>query len=251
MTKILAIFNQAGGVAKTTLSQNLGYHLAQRQQRVLLIDMDPQASLTIFMGLVPRELEETIYDAIVDEKPLVIHDAIHGVELVPSNAILSTAEMRLVNAELRDFRLKAAIEPFLTAYDFILLDCPPSLGLLSYLALVSSTHVLVPIETQFKSFEGTNELLKTVARVKNKVNRSLQIAGFVPTKYASRNSQDMRVLRGIQEQLASVGQIFPAIPRSTALADASEERLPLAVYDPKHPANAVFDQIAQSLESLS
>lgn len=251
MTKIFAIFNQAGGVAKTTLTQNLGYQLTQRQHRVLLIDIDPQASLTIFMGLVPRELDETIYDAIVDEKPLVIHHALHGMGLTPSNAILSTAEMRLVNAELRDFRLKSAIEPFLSDYDFILLDCPPSLGLLSYLALVSSTHVLVPIETQFKSFEGTNELLKTVARVKNKVNRSLQIAGFVPTKYASRNSQDIRVLRGIQEQLSPVGQIFPAIPRSTALADASEDRMPLAVYDPKHPANTAFIEIAASLESLS
>lgn len=250
MPKIFAIFNQAGGVAKTTLTQNLGYHLAQRKHRVLLIDMDPQASLTIFMGLIPRELPETIYDAIVDEKPLLIYTSLHGMHLAPSNAILSTAEMRLVNAELRDFRLKAAIEPFLADYDFILLDCPPSLGLLSYLALVSSTHVLVPIETQFKSFEGTNELLKTVARVKTKVNRSLQIAGFVPTKYASRNSQDMRVLRGIQEQLSQVGTIFPAIPRSTALADASEERVPLAVYDAKHPAIPIFDQIAQSLESL-
>lgn len=251
MTKIFAIFNQAGGVAKTTLTQNLGYQLAQRQHRVLLIDMDPQASLTIFMGLAPRELDETIYDAIVDEKPLAIHHELHGMDLSPSNAILSTAEVRLVSAELRDFRLKDAIEPLLSAYDFILLDCPPSLGLLSYLALVSSTHVLVPVETQFKSFEGTNELLKTVARVKNKVNRSLQIAGFVPTKYASRNSQDMRVLRGIQEQLSPIGQVFPAIPRSTALADASEERMPLAVYEPKHPANSAFSQIAASLESLS
>lgn len=250
MTKIFAIFNQAGGVAKTTLTHNLGYHLAQQRHRILLIDMDPQASLTIFMGLVPRELDETIYDAIVDEKPLLIHQSIHGIDLAPSNAVLSTAEMRLVNAELRDFRLKAAIEPFLDDYDFILLDCPPSLGLLSYLALVSSTHVLVPVETQFKSFEGTNELLKTVARVKNKVNRSLQIAGFVPTKYASRNSQDIRVLRGMQEQLSQVGKIFPAIPRSTALADASEDRVPLAVYDPKHAAVSVFNQIAQSLESL-
>jgi len=250
VTKIFAIFNQAGGVAKTTLTHNLGYHLAQRQHRILLIDIDPQASLTIFMGLVPRELDETIYDAIVDEKPLLIHSSMYGIDLVPSNAVLSTAEMRLVNAELRDFRLKAAIEPFLDNYDFILLDCPPSLGLLSYLALVSSTHVLVPVETQFKSFEGTNELLKTVARVKTKVNRSLQIAGFVPTKYASRNSQDIRVLRGMQEQLSQVGKIFPAIPRSTALADASEDRVPLAIYDPKHAATAIFNQIAQSLESL-
>jgi chromosome partitioning protein len=244
------VFNQAGGVAKTTLTQNLGYQIAQLGHRVLLIDIDPQASLTIFMGLAPREIEQTVNNAIVDEQPLPIHEGIHGMDLAPANISLSTAEMQLVNASMRDFRLREAIEPIEDNYDFILIDCPPSLGLLSYISLVAATHVLVPLETHFKAFEGTGELLKTVATVRNKPNRKLLLAGFVPTKYDARNSQDTRTLAAITEQLANAGTIFPPIPRSTAFVDASEERMPLAVYDPKHPSIAILKKIAVSLEAL-
>jgi chromosome partitioning protein len=249
-TRIIAIFNQAGGVAKTTLTHNLGYHLSQRQHRVLLIDIDPQASLTKFMGLVPAELDKTIADAIIEEYPLPIHEDIHGMDLSPSNRILSTAEMQLVSAEMRDLRLKESIEPIIEEYDFILLDCPPSLGLLSYISLVAATHVLVPIETHVKAFEGTNELLQTVTRVKNRANRKLQIAGFVPTRYDRRNSADIRTLGAIQSQLSSWGKIFPPIPRATAFVDASEERQPLAVYDPNHPVVSLLDSLAQAMEAL-
>ena len=248
--RVIALFNQAGGVAKTTLTQNLGYHLAQRQHRVLLIDMDPQASLTKFMGLIPKELDKTVTDAIIEELPLPIHEGIHGMDLAPANRILSGAEMQLVNTPLRDFRLKEALEPLLEEYDFILIDCPPSLGLLSYISLVAATEVLVPIETHLKAFEGTDELLQTLNSVK-KANKKLKIAGFVPTRYAKSNAADTRALGAIQEQLSSWGKIFDPIPRATAFVDASEERAPLAVYAPRHPAVAGLDQIAQSLESLT
>ena len=247
--RIIALFNQAGGVAKSTLTMNLGYHLAQKEQRVLLVDMDPQASLTKFMGLIPKELDSTVADAIIEELPLPIDEAIHGMDLAPANRVLSGAEMQLVNAPLRDFRLKEALEPLLSEYDFILIDCPPSLGLLSFISLVAATHVLVPIETHIKAFEGTDELLQTLNSVK-KANKKLQIAGFVPTRYAKSNSADVRTLGAIQEQLSSWGKIFPPIPRATAFVDASEEREPLAVYAPKHPAVDQLEQIARSLESL-
>ena len=247
--RIIALFNQAGGVAKSTLTMNLGYHLAQQEQRVLLVDMDPQASLTKFMGLIPKELDSTVADAIIEELPLPIHEGIHGMDLAPSNRVLSGAEMQLVNAPLRDFRLKEALEPLLSEYEFILIDCPPSLGLLSFISLVAATHVLVPIETHIKAFEGTDELLQTLNSVK-KANKKLQIAGFVPTRYAKSNSADVRTLGAIQEQLSSWGKIFPPVPRATAFVDASEEREPLAVYAPKHPAVALLEQIAQSLVSL-
>ncbi|ACK74125.1 Cobyrinic acid ac-diamide synthase (plasmid) [Gloeothece citriformis PCC 7424] len=248
--RTIALFNQAGGVAKTTLTQNLGYHLAKRQHRVLLIDMDPQASLTKFMGLIPKELDKTVADAIIDELPLPIHTNIHSMDLAPSNRILSGAEMQLVNTPLRDFRLKEAIEPVLSEYDFILIDCPPSLGLLSYISLVAATHVLVPIETHLKAFEGTDELLQTLNSVR-KANKKLSIAGFVPTRYAKSNSADVRALGAISSQLSAWGKIFPPIPRATAFVDASEDRAPLAVYDPKHPAVRLLEQIAQSLEVLT
>ncbi|WP_341532356.1 ParA family protein (plasmid) [Nostoc sp. UHCC 0302] len=250
MSRIIAVFNQAGGVAKTTLTQNLGYQIAQLGHRVLLIDIDPQASLTIFMGLVPRDIEQTVNNAIVDELPLPIHEGIHGMDLAPANISLSTAEMQLVTVAMRDFRLKEAVDSVESLYDFILIDCPPSLGLLSYLSLVAATHVLVPLETHFKAFEGTGELLKTVDTVRKKANRKLQIAGFVPTKYDVRNSQDTRTLAAITEQLAPAGTVFAPIPRSTAFVDASEERMPLAVYDHKHPSVKILKKIAVSLADL-
>ena len=246
--RIIALFNQAGGVAKTTLTMNLGYHLAQRGQRVLLIDMDPQGSLSIFMGSIPEELPATLYEAVVDEKPLYIVENFQGMDLAPTNQDLRIAEMQLVSAELRDFRLKNAIEPIKEEYDFILIDCPPSLGILSYISLVAATHILVPVQTQFKAFEGTNLLLETYAQVRTRVNRQLKLAGFVPTIYAAQNSQDVRALAAINEQLSPEGKVFPPIPRATAFADASENRVPLAVYNSKHPAVAVLDSIAQSLE---
>ena len=125
----------------------------------------------------------------------------------------------------------------------------PSLGLLSYISLVAATHVLVPLETHLKAFEGTDELLQTLNAVR-KANKNLKIAGFVPTRYAKTNTADVRALAAIQEQLSSWGTIYPPIPRATAFVDASEERSPLAIYAPKHPAVPLLDQIAQSLVSL-
>ncbi len=248
-TRIITLFNQAGGVAKSTLTMNLGYHLSQKQHRVLLVDMDPQASLTKFMGLIPKELEKTITSAIIEEMPLPIEPNIHGMDLAPSNRVLSSTEMLLVNTPMRDFRLKEALEPVLENYDFILIDCPPSLGLLSYISLVAATHVLVPIETHLKAFEGTDELLQTLNTVK-KANKLLQIAGFVPTRYDTRNAADNRALGAIREQLASWGKVFPPVPRSTAFVDATEDRAPLAVSYPKHPALKILEEITQSLETL-
>lgn len=248
--RIIAVFNQAGGVAKSTLTMNVGYHLVQRGYRVLLIDMDPQASLTKFMGLVPAQLDKTVSNAIIDEEPLPIHKGIHGMDLAPTNRILSGAEMQLVSAAMRDLRLKEAISPIQDDYDFILIDCPPSLGLLSYISLVAATHVLVPVETHLKAFEGTDELLQTLTHVKNKANRKLQIVGVVPTRYAQQNSADKRALGAIQSQLSSWGKIFPPIPRATAFVDATEDRVPLAVFEPKHPAVAGLDSLAEYMESL-
>ena len=158
MSKVIAVFNQSGGVSKTTLTMNLGYHLAQSQQSVLLVDMDPQASLTTFMGLEPSELGKTVYEAILGEEPLPIHQNIHGIDMAPANINLSGAELELVVADMRDIRLKEALEPVIAQYQFILIDCPPSLGILSYISLVAATHVLIPIQTEYKALKGT-ELL--------------------------------------------------------------------------------------------
>ncbi|MGK7875408.1 MAG: ParA family protein [Xenococcaceae cyanobacterium] len=253
---LLALFNQAGGVGKSTLTQNLGYQLQTRGHRVLLVDMDPQASLTTFMGLTPEELSSTIYQVLIDSEDsevivsLPIQKGIHGLDLAPSNINLSAAELSLVNADMRDLRLKDALEPIKEDYDFILIDCPPSLGLLSYISLVAATHILIPLQTQFKAFTGTNLLLTTVARVKRRANRHLKIAGFVPTLFDARRSQDDRTLQAIKERFASLGPIYPPIPWSTSFADAAEERVPLSVYDRKHKAVTILNQIVKGLEEL-
>ncbi len=215
-----------------------------------LLSIDPQASLTTFMGIEPYDLEKTIYDAIVAEEELPIHYKIHGMDLVPSNINLSGAEIELVSALMRELRLKQTIEPYLTKYDFILIDCPPSLGILSIISLVASTHLLVPIQCQFKAFQGTDLLLNTVARLRKSVNKNLAFAGFIPTMYDGRTAQESRTYEAIKEQLSPLGIVFPPIPRSIAFADATEKRVPLAVYKPKHPAVKIFNQISQQLIKL-
>ena len=250
MTKVISLFNQAGGVGKTTITLNLGYQLSRRSHKVLLIDIDPQASLTLFMGIDPHSLDKTVFDAIVNEEPLSIQTNIHDMDLAPTNINLSAAEIQLVNMDFREVRLFDAIAPLKDNYDFILIDCPPSLGLLSYISLVAATHVLVPIETHYKAFEGTNLLLQTVARVKKKGNRSLQIAGFVPSRYAATNSQDKRTLKAISEQFGAVAPVYNPIPRITAFVDASEKQVPLAIYEPKNPVIKILDQLAAKMEKL-
>lgn len=251
MPKIIAIFNQAGGVAKTTLTQNLGYHLAQRNLRVLLIDFDPQASLTAFMGFVPDELEQTIYHTLVLEKSLAIKQNIYGVDLVPANILLSGAELELSAEIAREFRLKTALEKLENLYDFILIDCPPSLGLLSIIALVAATHLVIPIHCHFKSLLGTDQLLATVTKVKKKINPHLKIAGFVPTMLDKRASQDARMEATIKTQLGNLGAVFETIPRSVVFADASEERMPLSLYKKSHRAVSVLDNIAEKLIEIT
>ncbi|MCC5664797.1 ParA family protein [Nostoc sp. CHAB 5784] len=250
MSKIIAVFNQSGGVSKTTLTMNLGYHLAQSKQKVLLVDMDPQGSLTAFMGLEPSDLDKTVYEAIIGEEPLPIHQNIHGMDLAPANINLSGAELELVIADMRDIRLKEALEPVLTQYNFILIDCPPSLGILSYISLVAATHVLIPIQTEYKALKGTELLLTTIARVRSRANKKLKIAGVVPTMYDNRTGQGSQSLQSITNSLSKIGTIYSAIPRSVVFADAAQEHIPLALYNPKHPSVTILKQIAQSLETL-
>jgi chromosome partitioning protein len=248
---VITIYNQSGGVMKTSLTMNVGYHIAQHGRKVLLIDMDPQASLTVFMGLEPADLTQTIADSILNEAPLAIQHGIHGMDLLPSNIMLSAAEMQLTSVMAREWRLKRVLEPILDQYDVFLIDSPPSLGILSVLSLVASTHVLIPIQTQYKSYKGTELLLDSVKQVQTYVNSELKIAGVVPTIYAASNAQDKSILGAIQEQLGAIATVFPPVPRATAFADASMEHSPLARYSPSHPAVKVLETIATELEALA
>jgi chromosome partitioning protein len=247
MSKTIAVFNQSGGVGKSTLTFNLGYHLSQQGKRVLLVDLDPQASLTLFCGLEPDELHPTIYEAIMDIEVSLPRYEVYGMEICPSNINLSGAELELVSDGMRDIRLKDALETVQDSFDFALIDCPPTLGILSAIALVASNAVLVPIQTEYKSLMGTSLLLQTIAKIRKRNNKGLQIAGFIPNLYASNISQHKRGLQGIQEQLSEVAPVFPPIPRTTDFANSSEEHKPLALYAPKNPAIAILDEIAKHL----
>ncbi|MBP5976457.1 ParA family protein [Brasilonema sp. CT11] len=244
---IITVFNQSGGVGKTTVSQNVGYHLAQLKTKVLVVDIDPQSSLTAFMGLEPMDLGKTVYNAVVHkEEPAIKHD-IYGVDLLPANINLSRAEMELAGVIMRDLRLKQVLDKVRNNYDVILIDCPPSLGILSIMSLVAATHVIVPIQTEFKALKGTEMLLNTIMEVINAANPDLKIAGIIPTMYDNRLSQAGKSLEAIQ-QLAQLAKILPIIPRATDFANASQDRLPLAVYNSKHPAVKVLHDIAQILK---
>jgi len=251
MTRIIALFNQSGGVGKTTLTMNLGYQLSSRGHRVLLIDMDPQASLTTFMGLDITEQDKTVYNALMseDEEPIPVYPDIHSMDLSPANIILANAEQELILVDQREIRLKEALAPLKDKYSFILIDCPPSLGILSQISLVAASDVLVPIQTQFKALMGTDSLLKTIKRIQRRLNKTLTIAGFCPTMYSPSNALDRRTLETITEQLSPLGTVFTPISRATALAEASEYGKPLALSPKKNPAVlAVFDEIAMAME---
>lgn len=253
MAKVFALFNQSGGVGKTTLCQNLGYQLVTRGARVLLLDMDPQASLTTFMGLDVTELPETIYEALIsDEKhPLRVHSNLHQMDLVPANITLANAEQELILVEQRELRLQQALTPLLGNYDFVLIDCPPSLGILSQISLVAADYVLVPIQTQFKALMGTDFLLQTVKKVQRRLNPGLKIAGFCPTMYSSANALDQRTLESIKEQLVGIAPVFTPIPRATAIAEAAEYGMPMGLSPKKQRSILeIFDEIAAELEAL-
>ncbi|MDF5716077.1 MAG: ParA family protein [Rhizonema sp. NSF051] len=243
---IIAIFNQSGGVGKTTVTQNLGYNLGQLKKKVLVVDVDPQSSLTAFMGLEPMDLEKTIYQAVVHKEEPSIVKNLHGIDLLPSNLQLSKAEMELAGAIMRDLRLKQVLEKLINNYDIVLLDCPPSLGILSVMSLVASTHVIVPIQTEFKALKGTELLINTIMEVINEANLNLSIAGIIPTMHDARLSQASKSLEAIQ-QLEQIAKILPIIPRATDFANASQNRQPLAVYNPKHPAVKVLEKIATTI----
>ena len=250
MTVIIAIFNQAGGVMKSSLTMNLGYQLYLKKHKVLLVDMDPQGSLTTFMGLEPHELEQTIGDSILNsEIPAEIHQNHYGMDLLPANITLSGAELQLATIMAREARLTIALEPIKDQYRFILIDCPPSLGILSILSLSTASHVLIPIQTHFKAFKGTELLLDTIKQVKKHVNPQLLIAGFVPTLYSNTN-QDKVILSALKQQLEVLATVYPPIPRATAFADAAMNRQPLAAYAPKHPAVKILNQIQKGMEQL-
>jgi chromosome partitioning protein len=209
MARTISVANQKGGVGKTTTAVNLGAALAERGQRVLLLDLDPQGHLTINMGVkVPDELEKTIYDLLVDPT-VTVNDVVGdsqqmGVHYIPANIELAGAESQLMNEIGREGVLKEKLEAVRRRYDFIVIDCPPSLNLLTINAFVASDEVIIPLQCEYFGMKGMQQLLNTVDRVKAKLNPKLRVAGILPTIFKARTLHSQEVLQAVKDHFGTI-----------------------------------------------
>lgn len=237
---VIAITNQKGGVGKTTTAINLGCNLASAGYKVLLIDADPQASLTVAMGWNPEEIEYTLSDvmsASIDDKINTSLGILHhseGCDVLPANITLAGTEVALVTTMCREFVLKEYIELVKSRYDYILIDCMPSLGMLTINALTAADSVLIPVQPSFLSAKGLEQLMRTISKVKKALNPKLNILGIVLTMVNARNNFDKEISQKINEIFAEHVNVFNAsIPASVRAAEASASGKSLSHYEEK------------------
>jgi chromosome partitioning protein len=233
MGKVVAVANQKGGVGKTTTAINLGSSMAAAEKRTLVVDIDPQANLTSGLGLDVGEDVGTTYSALIDDVPLsdlIIDTALDHLKAVPSERNLTGAEIELVGEPNRESRLKHALQPVIPLYDYILIDCPPSLGLLTLNALVAADSVLIPLQCEFYALEGMSELMSTVQRVQKSFNPSLKVEGILLTMYDDRTNLSTQVVDDVRTHFASA-VYHNVIPRNVRLAEAPSFGKPILLYD--------------------
>jgi len=235
MGRIIAIANQKGGVGKTTTSINLSAALAEMGKKVLVIDTDPQGNSTSGFGIDKNDLENTIYELILEEcsiQDCIIKDAIPNVSIIPSNVNLAAAEIELIGVERKEFILKSAVDYVVDDYDYIIIDCPPSLNMLTINSMTTANSVLVPIQCEYYALEGLSQLIHTVNLVKERLNPALEMEGVIFTMYDSRTNLSMQVVENVKANLNQY--IFETmIPRNIRLAEAPSFGMPIISYDPK------------------
>jgi chromosome partitioning protein len=252
MTRIYAVAQQKGGVGKTTTVINLGAALAERGKRVLLVDMDPQGALTAGVGENPPAISRTIYDVLRDSaltlQEVVLKTAL-GMELVPANIDLAAAEIELANEPGRERILAEKLQPMAAAYDFVLIDCPPSLGLLTLNALTAATDVLIPVQTQYFALRGLDLLFGTIQKVRSRINPGLEIRGILPTMVDGRTIHSREVL---QELRNTYGQQVckTAIPQTIKIADAQVAAQPVQAFAPASPASEAYRDLAREVAGI-
>ena len=234
MSRVIAIANQKGGVGKTTTAINLGASLAVSEMRTLIIDIDPQGNATSGLGIRRGETASTIYDVLVEGRPLpeAVERQVHfpSLDVVPSTRDLVGAEIELVPVDGRETILRRALEPLRSEYDFVLVDCPPSLGLLTLNTLTAADSVLIPIQCEFYALEGLSQLLNTVRHVQRGLNRSLEIEGVLLTMYDKRLNLSRQVADEAKEYFG--GRVYTTmIPRNVRLAEAPSFGQPIVQYD--------------------
>ena len=233
MGRIIATANQKGGVGKTTTAINLSACLAESGQKVLTVDFDPQGNATSGLGIEKGEIDKTVYDLLVGEcdiEECLISNMQENLDLLPSNVDLAGAEIELLEIENKESLLKTYLSKIQNNYDFIIIDCPPSLNLLTINALTAANTVLVPIQCEYYALEGLNQVLKTVNLVKKKLNPSLEMEGVVFTMYDARTNLSLEVVESVKNNLNQ--NIYKTIiPRNVRLAEAPSHGMPINLYD--------------------
>ena len=249
MARVISIANQKGGVGKTTTAVNLGASLAASEQKTLIIDSDPQGNTTSALGFPKDPARRTLYQALILKEPLerILIDAqIDGLDLIPSDKNLVGAAVELVSMENREYQLKALIQGIREKYEYILIDCPPSLDLLTLNALAASDSVLVPIQCEYLALEGVSELLDTLMRLRRTINPSLVIEGILLTMYDDRTTLSKQVAADLRSFFGS--QVFESvIPRNVRLAEAPSHGMPVIFYDIHSKGAEAYIQLAKEV----
>jgi chromosome partitioning protein len=247
---VTAIVNQKGGVGKTTTTFNLGVGLHRRGRRVLLVDLDPQAALTAGAGISVPHLTVSVYQALLDERidPVsIIQSTSSGVDVLPATIDLAAAEIELVSVTLRELVLRDVLAKLRPHYDHILIDCAPSLGLLTVNALAAADRVIIPLQCEFLATRGLNLLLKTLDRIQARLNRNLRVAGILPTMFDSRTVHATEILNELRGSFP--GQVFDIVIKSTVrVKESPAAGLSILDYDPKHEVAEAYRQLAKEVD---
>lgn len=249
MGRVIAIANQKGGVGKTTTSINLSACLAEKGKKVLVIDTDPQGNTTSGLGIDKNDLDNTVYELILGECSIydcIVKDAISNVSVLPSNVNLAAAEIELIGVDKKEFILKNEVDFVKDDYDFIIIDCPPSLNLLTINAMTTADSVLVPIQCEFYALEGLSQLIHTVNLIKERLNPDLEMEGVVFTMYDSRTNLSMQVVENVKANLQE-NICETVIPRNIRLAEAPSYGMPITMYDPKSSGADSYRKLADEL----
>ena len=249
MGRVIAVANQKGGVGKTTTAINLSACLAEKGQKVLAIDMDPQGNMTSGLGIDKDEVEKNIYDLMIGQvgvEEVLQKEAIENLDIIPTSIDLSAAEIELIGVDDKEFIIRNAIAPIKDNYDYIIIDCPPSLSMLTINAMTTADSVLVPIQCEYYALEGLSQLIHTVELVKDRLNSKLEMEGVVFTMYDARTNLSLQVVENVKDNLQQ--NIYKTIiPRNIRLAEAPSYGLPINKYDPKSTGAESYMRLADEV----